>query len=156
MISVIGLDPGSEKSAFVLWSGKQILDKGIHPNEELLNILSNLQEKYFPVFAIESMVSIPAGGGKSIIQTIEWADRFYQAWPGEREKVPVYVIKKALGAKDDPGIRIMLIRRFGAPGNYKHPGLTYALRAQGYHLWRAFAVAVIWLDHLEFQGRQLK
>ncbi len=158
--SVIGLDPGSEKSAFIHWDGKEILDKGIQPNERLLNLLSGVFRHQFksttiaPVLAVESMVHITMGG-KSIVDTLLWAGRFYQAWQGEKEFVPVHVIKKALG-KNDSEIRISLIRRFGAPGNAKHPGFTYELRKEGYHLWRAFAVAVVWHDHLELQGSALK
>ena len=71
--------------------------------------------------------------------------------------VPVHVIKKALGGKNDKQIRAALIMRFGEPGTKKDPNpITYGLGAQGYHLWRSFAVAVVWHDHLEFQNRVLK
>ncbi len=162
MKTVIGIDPGSEHSCFVLWDGKEILDKGIQPNERLLNLLSGVFRHQFksttiaPVLAVESMVHITMGG-KSIVDTLLWAGRFYQAWQGEKEFVPVHVIKKALGGKNDKQIRAALIMRFGEPGTKKNPNpITYGLGAQGYHLWRAFAVCVYYIDHLEFQGRELK
>ena len=159
--SVIGLDPGSEKSAFIHWDGKKILDKGIQPNERLLNLLSGVFRHQFksttiaPVLAVESMVHITMGG-KSIVDTLLWAGRFYQAWQGEKEFVPVHVVRKALGAQNDPGIRAVLIQRFGEPGTKKSPGFTHGLQGRGYHFWRAFSVAVVWHDHLAFQGRELK
>ncbi len=165
MKSVIGIDPGSSQSAYVLWDNKKILEKGIHPNEELIEILA---DQYCDVasraddivLAIESMVHIHVpkngqlkGAGKEIVDTIFWTGRFYESWTGKRERVPRHVVKKALGAKDDPGVRAALIARFGEQGTKKHPGMIYGLAT---HLWAAFAVAVVWLDHLEFQGRELK
>ncbi len=159
--TVIGLDPGSEHSCFVLWDSKKILDKGIYPNEELLDIfiddycdVASVAEDI--VLAIESMVHITMGG-KSIVDTLLWAGRFYQAWQGEKEFVPVHVVRKALGAQNDPGIRAVLIQRFGEPGTKESPNsITYGLQGRGYHFWRAFSVAVAHMDHLEFEGREMK
>lgn len=156
MESVIGLDPGNEKSAFVHWTGKKILNKGIHPNEELIKILEyswiadTTAENI--ILAIEDMQSIHQKSGKTIIDTLKWAGRFYQAWQGKREWITRDQVKLALGVKDDMGIRAVLIQRFGAPGTKKNPGLTYGLAE---HTWAAFAVAVTHLDHLEFQARVL-
>ncbi len=159
-LQILGIDPGASQSAFVLWTGKKILDKSICPNEELLDILigdyldvASIAEDI--VLAIESMVHITMGG-KSIVDTLLWAGRFYQAWQGEKEFVPVHVVRKALGAKNDKWIRIALIQRFGLPGTKQKPGLLYGLGGKGYHLWRAFSVAVAHMDHLEFQGREMK
>jgi len=149
---VLGIDPGSEKSAYVLWDNKKILQKGIHPNEELLNILEDIWKWDLTeeiILAIEKIVSIHGKGGKAIIDTIHWTERFYQFWPGPKELVPVWVIKKALGAKNNAGVRRVLIQRFGEE-------FCKQLRGKGYHRYRAFAVAVVWMDHLQFQGRELK
>ncbi len=153
MKTVIGLDPGSEHSCFVLWDGKKILDKGILPNERLLQKLGYAWRD--SILTIESMVHVTMGG-KSIVDTLLWAGRFYQVWQGEKEFVPVHVVRKALGAQNDPGIRAVLIQRFGEPGTKESPGFTYGLQGRGYHFWRAFSVAVAHMDHLEFQGRMLK
>lgn len=161
MIQVLGVDPGSEKSAFVYWTGKEILAKGLHDNEDLLCVLAAIQWEAKATeeeitLAIESMVHIHVpktgqlkGAGKEIIDTIFWTGQFYHAWQGKKERVPVHVIKKALGAKDDPGIRAILIQRFGVE-------FTHGLKDKGYHLWRAFATAIVWYDHLAFQARELK
>ncbi len=147
---IIGLDPGASQSAFVLWDGKEILDKGILPNERLLQKLGYAWVD--SILAIESMVHVTMGG-KSIVDTLLWAGRFYQAWQGEKEFVPVHVVRKALGAQNDPGIRAVLIQRFGEPGTKKSPGFTHGLQGRGYHFWRAFAVCVFYMDHLNFQNR---
>lgn len=162
MSSIIGIDPGASKSGWVWWDGKEILDKGINENEDIIEILKHkwntMREPI--TLAIESMVSIPGGAGKSIVQTIEWADRFYQAWPGEREKVPVGNVRLALCGtmcSDSADVRRVLIQRFGEPGTAKNPNpIMYGLKGSGYHLIRAFAMAVVHMDHLEFQARELK
>ena len=161
--SVIGLDPGSEKSAFIHWDGKRILNKGIHPNEYLLNLLNGVFWHQFksttiaPVLAVESMVHITNNAGKEIIDTIFWSGRFYQAWQGKKELVPRYKVRIALCGKmqsNDKVVRDILISRFGAPGTKKNPNpVTYGLKS---HLWAAFALAVTHMDHLTFQERELK
>ena len=163
MKSVIGIDPGSKQSGYVQWTGKEILAKGIHPNEDILELLAYGWCGGPPkntVLAIESMITIPGGADKAVIQTIEWADRFYQAWQGEKAKVPVGDVRVALCGtmrSDNADVRRVLIQRFGEPGTKKNPNpITYGLKGSGYHLIRAFAVAVVHLDHLEFQGRILK
>lgn len=160
MKTVIGLDPGSKKSAIIHWDGKTILDKGILSNEEILDLLDAMWYgiKEPIVLAIESMISISGGGGKAICDTIRWEGRFYQKWNGEREFVPAGTVRMALCAtmrSGDPDVMRVLIQRFGEPGTQKKPGLTYGLQAHGYHLWRAFGLAVTWFDHLEFQRRIL-
>ena len=158
MKSVIGVDPGSKQSAFVWWNGKEILEKGLHPNEELIPILCHKwNTNREPItLAIESMVHIHVpktgklkGAGKDICDTLRWEGQFYRAWLGDREFVPGHIIRKALGAKNDKEIRMVLIQRFGVE-------LTSGLKGKGYHLWRAFAVCVYYMDHLNFQERILK
>lgn len=159
MKSVIGIDPGSKQSGYVQWTGKEILAKGIYPNEKLLELLelynSCSRESIENVsVAVEDMQSIHQKSGRAIIDTLKWAGQFYHAWKGDKEWVTRDQVKKALGAKDDSGVMAVLVLRFGPPGTKKNPGpVTYGLHD---HLWAAFAVAVAHLDHLEFQGRELK
>ncbi len=163
MKSVIGLDPGSEHSSFVHWNGKEILNKGTHPNEELLDILigdycdvASIAEDI--ILAVERMVHI-TNGGTAIVDTLLWAGQFYHAWKGQKEFVPRYKVTLALtgqmpSKRADKAVRDVLLARFGAPGTKKNPNpITYSLKS---HLWQAFGLAVAHWDHLEFQGRELK
>lgn len=152
MKSVLAIDPGSEKSAYVWWDGKQILNKGILPNEEIIDMLDGLWAKWREpvILAVESMVHI-TNGGKAIIHTLLWAGQFYHAWEGKKAFVERYKVTLALTGKNpskesDKLVRQALIRRFGT-------GLTHGLKS---HLWQAFGLAVVHWDHLEFQGRILK
>lgn len=153
MKSVIGIDPGSKKSAYVLWNNKEILDKGILPNEEILVLLDTMWREPI-ILAIETMQSIHEKSGKAIIDTIFWSGQFYQAWlVGPRAKLTRDQVKKALYAKDDFGVRKALTQRFGEPGTKKNPGpITYGLAD---HLWAAFAVAVVHMDNLQFKAKIL-
>lgn len=155
--SVIGLDPGSNESAFVHWNGKAILDKGVDNNEVLLKSLETMCAFSIngPILVVESMVHIEEGG-KEIVDAIFWAGRFYQVWYGQREKMPRYKVTLALtgqmpSKRADKITRHVLITRFGAPGKKANPGFTYGL--VGTHLWAAFALAVVYWDNLQFHNR---
>lgn len=157
MKSVIGIDPGSEKSAYVQWNGKEILEKGIYPNDAILEILDAMWREP-SILVIETMVHIK-NGGKEIINTLLWAGQFYNVWPGEKEFVPRYKVTLALtgkmpSKKSDKLVKESLIRRFGGPGTKKNPGpVTYDVKS---HLWQAFGLAVAHWDHLEFQKKEMK
>lgn len=157
VLNVIAIDPGSEKSAFVWWTGKEILDKGIHPNHEILEILDAMWREP-SILVIEKMSHITKGG-KSIVDTLLWAGQFYHAWHGQKVFVERYKVTLALTGKmpskeSDKLVKESLIRRFGGPGTKKNPGpVTYGLKS---HLWQAFGLAVAHWDHLEFQGKQMK
>ena len=154
MKSIIGIDPGSKKSAYVWWDGEQILNKGILPNEEIIDMLDGLWAKWREpiILAIETMVHIEKGG-KSIVHTLLWAGQFYYAWHGEKAFVERYKVTLALTGKNpskesDKLVRQALRTRFGTSS-----GLIHGIKS---HLWQAWGLAVVWYDHLEFQGRELK
>lgn len=147
-IIVMGIDPGSEKSAYIQWTGKEILDKGILDNEDLLDRLEYPHWEGDITLAIESMNHITKGG-KSIVHTLLWAGQFYHAWHGNKESVERYKVTLALTKKmpskeSDKLVREALIRRFGK---------GHGLRS---HLWQAWGLAVVHWDHLEFEARELE
>ena len=155
-MEILGVDPGSEKSAYVWWNGKEILEKGIVPNENMFRILDTIWHVCLPknhaniTLAIESMVHIEKGG-KAIIHTLLWAGQFYRAWEGEKAFVERYKVTLALTGKNpskesDKLVREALMRRFAT-------GLTHGLKS---HLWQAFGLCVYYMDHLEFMAREMK
>ena len=163
MRSVIGVDPGPEKSAYVQWDNKTILEKDICPNEKLCVFLETWGNCYEStegnvILAVESMNHI-TNGGRAIIDTLLWAGQFYHAWHGgkafiERYKITLTLTGKNPSKEADKLVRASLITRFGPPGTKKNPNpITYGLHS---HLWAAFAVAVVHFDHLAFQAREMK
>ena len=150
--TILAIDPGTVRSAFVLYSPGQrrILEKGIVPNEELL---LNLRETVFlraVVVVIERVMSYGMPIGVETIETIHWAGRFAEAvYPVPIYRVPRMAVRLAICGSPrakDPNVRQALLDRFGgdaAIGRKKTPGPLYGIRAD---LWAALGVAVTWAD----------
>ena len=154
---IVGIDPGPEESAFVLWDGKAVLRSGNMRNDLLVNALPDglmVLTEDVSYIAIEQIRGFGVLAGDKLFDTCFWTGRFVQAW-GERycRLVPR---KKAIahlcgtGARgNDRFVREALIARLGPPGTKKAPGPTYGLSG---HTWPALAVAVTFLDqHFESQ-----
>lgn len=145
---IIAIDPGPTQSAYILYDGKKICDKGIEDNETMLEYLHNYNKypQYAPYLIIEKIASYGMPVGESIFETVFWTGRFAEAYGGEAERIPRKDIKmhlcNATRAKDS-NIRQALIDRFGKPGTKKNPGLTYGLKKD---MWAAFALAVTYWD----------
>jgi len=153
MNKIIAIDPGNERSAYVVWNG-QIISKGIVDNIALLDILQGFWVNDFPM-AIEMVTSYGMAVGKTVFDTCVWIGRFEQAWSCG----PVYKIYRkdvkmhlcqSMRAKDS-NIRQALIDRFGFPGTKKNPNIIYddAEIKMKKDLWSALAVAVTWSDKNE-------
>ena len=160
---IMGIDPGPEFSAAVLWN--PIINKitfktercpmtdkkNKWKNERLLNKL------YFEDIAIEMVDCFGMPVGKDIFSTVLWVGRFWQK--AESNNVNLHLVYRkqvkinlchSVRAKDS-NIRQALIDRFGLPGTKKNPGLTYGLAAD---LWQAFAVAVTFWDLLQEESNE--
>lgn len=147
---ILSIDPGNEKSAFVIWDGAEIIESGIFPNEEMLVFLSNLYVGIDAV-VIEMIGHYGTGmpAGASVFDTCVWIGRFMQIVCEQKQQV--YLVKRhevkmhlcrSMRAKDS-NIRQALIDRLGAPGTKKAKGLTYGLKADE---WQALGLAVTWWD----------
>lgn len=147
---VLAIDPGTTESAFVIWDGERIWDKGKVDNYALLAGLTvNGTFKVPPSCCIiEKVASYGMAVGESVFQTVFWSGRFCQAW-GSRgffDRIPRKDVKMhlcgSMRAKDS-NIRQALIDRFGEPGKKAKPGLTYGLSKD---TWAAFGLAVTFYD----------
>lgn len=147
-MKILAIDPGPEESAFVLWDGKRILDKGIFRNDDFLNCDKHIftHEGRESHLVIEKISSYGMPVGKDIFETVFYTGRICQEWKGFWHRLPRMDVKMhichSMRAKDS-NIRQALIDRFGPPGTKKNQGLTYGLKS---HLWSAFALAVTWWD----------
>ena len=148
-MNVLAIDPGPEQSAFIIWDGGQILDKGIHPNDV---ILCGIRDGYWmcnsDVCIIEQIKCYGMPASDSIFDTVYWTGRFREAWgnKGFFDRIPRMTVKMHLchnSRARDSNIRQALIDRFGAPGTKKNQGLTYGVKKD---IWAAFALAVTWYD----------
>ena len=150
-MSVIAIDPGSEKSAVVCWDGENI---GTHfdiPNEQVLEWLSDrYHDRAAWNLVIEKLQSYGKPVGEEVFETAFWSGRFAQAYYGGAagwvHRLPRMDVKINLcgsSRANDSMIRAALIRRLGAPGDKIHPGPTFGITGDQ---WAALGVAVTWHD----------
>ena len=157
-MKILAIDPGAERSAFVIWDGQIIHEMNIWPNLFLIKALDpeniDIQFAIWPqspsACVIEEVRSYGMAVGKDIFQTVRWCGRFEQAYgPDYVKYIGRMEVKMHLchtSRAKDTNIRQALIDRFGPPGTKKAPGLTYGLKKD---MWSAFALAVTWWDKVE-------
>lgn len=146
---VLGLDPGSEESALVVFARRD--QKVVHhvqeSNEGLLRILSGGLWAYTDAdaLAIEMITSYGMAVGESVFETCFWVGRFFEAWSrrgGTAVRIKRGSVKMAIChtmAATDANIRQALIDMLGPAGTKKSPGPTYGIAKDR---WAALAVAV--------------
>jgi len=157
---VMGIDPGYKESAFTVWDGEKIIDKGILPNSDTLDYIETLTV-YLPVhLAIEMIASYGMPVGKEIFETCVWIGRFYERWLdkklGDAHLIFRLQVKMAFchdSRAKDGNVRQYLINRFGNPGIKKKQGILYGVKAD---IWQALAVTVFMYDKLKTEGGVLK
>ncbi len=138
---ILAIDPGTFSSAFVFWDSykKIILDKGIWPNDKMLEIINDTK---FDALVIEAIASFGMPVGKEVFATCIWVGRFWQA-----SLYPVHLIYRkdvksflcgSMKAKDS-NIRQALIDMIGPQGTKKNPGPTHGVKAD---MWAALGVCL--------------
>ena len=156
-MNILAIDPGSTESAFVLWDGERVLDKGKWENDILLVTLRaprSVGAIGVPFLVIEQVRSYGMPVGKDVFDTVFWSGRFVEAWDGKWEQIPRKDVKMHLCGTTrakDANIRQALIDRFGKPGVKAAPNEVYGedgskekkLKADG---WQALALAVTAYD----------
>jgi hypothetical protein len=150
---ILAIDPGNEQSAFVLWDGEVLLDKGILENETLDDKLFTFDaDKLF----IEMIASYGMPVGKTTFETCVWIGRFAERFHSRKpvltpfNSVVEYIYRKdvkihlcnSMKAKDS-NIRQALIDRFGEVGTKNNQGLLYGVSKD---IWSALAIAVYAFD----------
>lgn len=154
-MTVVGLDPGTDSSAIVVFNGLTVESHAILSNALVVSRLSGDDMVFSDraVLATEYMESsLGMAVGKETCQTIFWNGRFVQAWcPRPFALVTRYNVKKHLCGQvraTDANIRQALIDRFGgsterAIGKVKAQGPLFGIKS---HEWAALAVAVTYYD----------
>ena len=155
MSKVLAIDPGDVQSAYVIWDGKNVIEKGKVENEELLNLIYSCED--IPM-AMEMVASYGMPVGKTVFNTCVWIGRFIQAFDlivsKNWEQIYRVDIKThichAASAKDSNVIQA-LVDRFGdthnhgkyGKGTLKNKGFFYGFADD---IWQAMAVAVYYYD----------
>lgn len=174
---VIGLDPGTNESAIVLFNGLTIVAHGIYNNATVVDMLEHGEIGVFlqqgehghvemirerTVLVVEEFESFGMAVGKEVFRTIRWAGNFEQAW---RPRLSVFVPRKIVKSHlchthraTDANIRQALIDRFGpstekAIGKKREPGPLFGIKS---HEWSALALAVTWFDQHGHEPEQIR
>lgn len=155
------IDPGTEKSAWVLWEypSNKLVYKGIYANEDLLNLVRNPHEYAIDDLCIEMIASYGMPVGREIFETCLFIGRLVEAWyrsaPAEkahliyRREIKLHFCQSPRAK--DANIRQALIDLFGDPGTKKAPGVLYGIKADE---WSALAIAVYFQDRRNSMGGQ--
>lgn len=147
-MKILAIDPGPEKSAYVVWNGETWVEAQIVENEALRAFLLAGDYDYS---AIEMVAHYGMPVGKEVFETCLWIGRFVEAvfhtyQPGPTKLVYRREIKQhfcnSAKAKDS-NIRQAILDRFGGKeksiGRKAAPGPLYGIRS---HLWAALAIAL--------------
>ena len=157
---ILAIDPGSEKSAHVIWDGEKILRKGILNNESFLRYLRDrvLLLNLLPVenLVIEQVRSYGMAVGATVFDTVHWSGRFHEAWyPMPVILMPRMDVKMHLchsARAKDSNVSRAIKDRYGEPGTVTDPNLVYGeekgkkeskIRKD---MWQALALAITWFD----------
>ena len=140
-MNILGIDPGNTKSAYVVYNTNEkiILEKGLIPNEELLDTLKYLCVVDDIHVYIEMVASYGMTVGKEVFDTCVWIGRFTQKLydEGVTEVASVYrkevklILCNSLRAKDKHIHRACLDRL----GKEKTKGIVH-------DMWSALAICL--------------
>ena len=146
--TILAIDPGNARSAWVLRKGESILNKGIDENKSLAVLLADDQTfSEADHLAVEMIASYGMAVGAEVFETCVWIGRFIQAWGRDYSLVYRKDVKLHLCGTTkakDANIRQRLIDLHGpgkeaAIGTKRSPGPLYGVRADE---WAALAVAI--------------
>lgn len=141
MRTVLAIDPGPEKSAFIVWDGSSVTQKGFEYNPIIIHMLKNDMFEHHDIVAFEMIACMGMAVGKETFETCVWIGRFVEryrriAYRVYRKDVKMHLCG-SMRAKDS-NIRQALIDKHGATGTKKSPGKLFGVSG---HLWAALAVA---------------
>jgi len=152
---VLAIDPGTLRSAWLLWDGERPRAFGIDDNELLVRKLrfgmTPTGAHGADVVVIEKIESYGMAVGVDVFETVRWAARFEEA---SRPTPVVYLTRRAVklnlcqsSRAKDANVRTALLDRFGgkavAVGTKRVPGPLYGISKD---CWSALAIAVTYTD----------
>ena len=149
-MSILAIDPGYERSAWLVLHDGMPGDHGLEPNEVILEGLRAGGHGGPDFVVIEQIESFGMAVGREVFETVFWSGRFAEAaYPIRAIQLPRRAVKLALcgsARAKDPNIRQALIDRFGgsaAIGRKASPGPLYGIAGD---VWSALGVAVTFAD----------
>jgi hypothetical protein len=148
MSALLSIDPGTDKSGWVILEDGRVSSSDVSPNAGVLELVSRWKEG----LAIEMIAGMGMAVGQTTFDTCVWIGRFQQAYfqPDAVQFVYRRDVKLHLCGNSnakDPNIRQALLDMFPRTGGGKTPqvgtktapGPLYGVSS---HAWSALAVAV--------------
>ncbi len=158
-MSILAIDPGTEKSGWVLLREGRVVASGVDANLDVLSMIRG-NDWSADCLAVEMVASYGMAVGKEVFRTVWWSGRFAEAWNGSahtqgealevfRQEVKLHLCQSPRAK--DANIRQALIDMYGpgkdaAIGKKASPGPLYGVSS---HAWAALAVAVTVRTRLE-------
>ena len=144
--AILGIDPGTDSSGWVLIAGQHRLGHGIEDNAIVLARLRDLDRSTTVVIErIEPRYGLPTGW--ETIASIEWVGRFAEAAPGPVALVTRSDTLRHLGipakGNADSGVRAAMLDRWGGTDAGRKGGELHGLSK---HMWQALGVAVAYRE----------
>lgn len=152
-MKVLAIDPGNEFSAYTLWDGTTILEKGKVENKDMITIIFTLCRYQHVVdhLVIEMVASYGMAVGQTVFDTCVWIGRFQQL--GAEYDIETHLVFRRdvklywcgqTRAKDSNIIQAIK-DRYGEKGTKKH-GFNKVYNDEKEKMkadiWQAFALAV--------------
>ena len=150
-MNVLGIDPGTYNSAYVIWDGASVLEHGYLANDVLKQ---RLTDNGYDKLAIEDILLYGINGNE-VRDTIKWMGRFdHERTATWLDNVTIRVHLCANPKANQSAIRSALIDRFGGKGKaIGSKGAPGPLKEITAHKWSALAVAVTAYDQIEREGK---
>jgi hypothetical protein len=168
-MNLLAVDPGTTQSAYVIWDGENILEFGILPNSEFLNMVylsASDSSKVIEIGVIEKITSYGMAVGEAVFETVFFSGRLHEVMDKAgikpmrmaRHEVKMHLCHN-MRAKDS-NISQALVDRFApltpnhGKGRKAEPGFFYGFKAD---IWQAMALACTYYDiHMKSSGNARK
>jgi len=141
---ILAIDPGPERSAYVVWKEGRVVDSGWIDNFDVRVRVSYYARERKRI-AVEMIASYGMAVGASVFNTCVEIGRMVEVAKAHgvdaelvfRKDVKLHVCGSPRAK--DANIRQALIDTYGPVGTKKQPGPLYGVKS---HVWSALAVAV--------------
>lgn len=149
-MTVLAIDPGPQKSAFLVWKDGSIRQSGIMENVNITRQFLFADDSIYDIIAIEMVACYGMAVGKEVFETCLWIGRFME----RAQKEPQLIYRRDVKLHHcynvratDSNIRQAILDRFGgkdtALGLKAAPGPLYGVKS---HIWSALAIALLVAD----------
>ncbi len=142
MSRILAIDPGTEKSGFVVWD-RGVIEASEVSNEEMLARIITNDFGGLDICALEMVQSYGMSVGRETFETVFWTGRMFER--AQRNCTAIRIYRKdvkihlcgTMRAKDK-NIRQALLDKYGPVGTSKNKGPLHGISG---HLWSALAIA---------------